>query len=433
MGVDMGLTDKTCAAAKPQDKSYKLTDGGGLYLQVQPNGSRHWRMKYYFQGKEKLLALGTYPILTLAEARGKRDQVKKLLADGKDPSAVKKEKKREAIRQSRNTFESVALEWHEKQNGKWTASHAARIRRRLEINVFPYIGSRSIAEIDAPELLDCVLRRMEKRGALHLVRRVNQICGQVFRYGIVTGRCQRDPSSDLRGALEKRKAGHYAALDIKEMPEFLTALERDERLYARTQRAIRLLMLCFTRTTELIHATWDEFDLENAVWEIPAERMKMRRPHVIPLSRQAIEILYEQKTETGHLNTKWVFPSQVRPKRPMSNNTVLFALGRMGYKGRMTGHGFRALAMSAIKERLGYRHEVVDRQLAHLPGNNVDRAYDRAQFLEERTRMMQEWADYLDAIAEQGKAFTRATPLAQTKHSKEELISMLRQLLEEAA
>lgn len=429
----MGLTDKKCVAAKPKDKSYKLTDGGGLYLQVQPNGARHWRMKYYFQGKEKLLALGAYPILTLAEAREKRDQIKRTLANGQDPSAKRKEAKREAIRKSRTTFESVALEWHEKQNAKWTASHAARIRRRLEINVFPYIGSRSIAEIAAPELLDCVLRRMEKRGALHLVRRVNQICGQVFRYGIVTGRCQRDPSSDLRGALEKRKAGHYAALDIKEMPGFLAALERDERLYARTQRAIRLLMLCFTRTTELIHATWNEFDLENAVWEIPAERMKMRRPHVIPLSRQAIQILEEQRAETGHLNTEWVFPSQVRPKRPMSNNTVLFAIGRMGYKGRMTGHGFRALAMSAIKERLGYRHEVVDRQLAHLPGNNVDRAYDRAQFLEERTRMMQEWADYLDAIAEQGKAFTRATPLAQTKHSKEELISMLRQLLEEAA
>jgi integrase len=432
--TNMRLTNKTCAAAKPQDKSYKLTDGGGLYLQVQPNGSRHWRMKYYFQGKEKLLALGTYPILTLAEARGKRDQVKKLLADGKDPSAVKKEEKREAIRQSRNTFEAVALEWHEKQKGKWSSSHAARIRRRLDVNVFPYIGSRPIAEIDAPELLDSVLRRMEKRGALHLVRRVNQICGQVFRYGVVTRRCQRDPSADLRGALEKRKAGHYAALDIKEMPEFLSALENDARLYDRTRRAIRLLMLCFTRTTELIHATWGEFDLENAVWEIPAERMKMRRPHVVPLSRQAVQILEEQKAETSHLNTNWVFPSQIRPRTPMSNNTVLFAIGRMGYKGRMTGHGFRALAMSAIKERLGYRHEVVDRQLAHLPGNKVDQAYDRAQFIEERTRMMQEWADYLDAVAVKGEAFTRTTPRpANLSSSKEELISLLRNLLEDAA
>lgn len=429
----MGLTDKTCAAAKPKDKSYKLTDGGGLYLQVQPNGARHWRMKYYFQGKEKLLALGAYPILTLAKAREKRDEVKRTLAGGQDPSAKRKEEKREAVRKSRNTFEAVALEWHEKQNGRWTTSHAARIRRRLEINVFPYIGWRSIAEIDAPELLDSVLRRMETRGALHLVRRVNQICGQVFRYGIVTGRCQRDPSADLRGALERRKAGHYAALDIKEMPEFLVVLDRDERLHVRTQRAIRLLMLCFTRTTELIHATWDEFDLENAVWEIPAERMKMRRPHVIPLSRQAVQILRDQKAETGHFDTNWIFPSQARPKRPMSNNTVLFALGRIGYKGRMTGHGFRALAMSAIKERLGYRHEVVDRQLAHLPGNNVDRAYDRAQFLEERTRMMQEWADFLDAIAEKGVVFTKTQPLAQVRHNKEELVSMLRQMLEEAA
>lgn len=403
-------------------------------MHVQPNGSRHWRLKYYYLGKEKLLALGAYPLLTLAEAREKRDEFKKVLADGQDPSAARREAKREAIRQASNSFESVAREWHQKQTGKWTAKHALCVLGRLEMNVFPYIGSRPISEIDAPELLDCVLRRIENRGSLVVASRVKQICGQVFRYGIITRRCLRDPSVDLKGALERGKTGHYAALDIKEMPEFLLALERnDARLYARTRRAMKLLMLCFTRTKELIHATWDEFDLENAVWEIPAARMKMRKPHVVPLSRQAVKILKEQREETCELNTRWVFPSQVRPKDPMSNNTVLFAIARLGFKGRMTGHGFRALAMSAIKERLGYRHEVVDRQLAHVPENSVDRAYDRAQFLEERTRMMQDWADYLDAIAEQGKAFTKTPAHTAGTPRREDVVSLLRQLLEEAA
>lgn len=400
----MKLTDKSCKAAKPKEKPYKLADGGGLYLFVQPDGARYWRLKYYYLGKEKLLALGVYPIVTLAEAREKRDQAKKLLANGQDPSGAKKEEKRLAIRKSKNTFEAVAREWHENQKGKWTPRHAENVMRRLEIDIFPYIGSRPIIDIDPPELLDSVLRKIEKRGSLDVASRVKQICGQVFRYGIITGRCKRDPSADLKGALKTGKTQHFPSLDIKEMPEFLDALEKNEaRLYARTRRAIRLLMLCFTRTTEMIHATWDEFDLENGIWEVPAERMKMGKPHIVPLSRQAIEVLQEQKEETGHLPTKWVFPSQVRPKEPMSNNTVLFAIGRMGYKGRMTGHGFRALAMSTIKERLGYRHEVVDRQLAHAQRSKVDRAYDRAQFLDERVKMMQEWADYLDAIAEKGK------------------------------
>lgn len=431
----MKLTDLKCKTAKPTNKPYKLTDGGGLYLHVQPNGARHWRMKYYYLGKEKLLSLGTYPVLTLAEAREKRDQVRKTLANGHDPSEARKEQKREAILKANNTFEAVAREWHGKQKGKWTARHAACVMRRMEANIFPSIGSRPLDAIDAPELLQSVLRKIEGRGSLVVAARVKQICGQVFRYGIVTGRCLRDPSADLRGALEQGKAGHYAALDIEEMPEFLRALERNEaRLFCRTRRAIRLLMLTFTRTGELIYATWDEFDLENAVWKIPAERMKMRRPHIVPLSRQAIQILKEQKDETTHLNTKWVFPSQVRPRDPMSNNTILFAIGRMGYKGRMTGHGFRALAMSAIKERLGYRHEVVDRQLAHVPGNKVDRAYDRAQFLDERTRMMQEWADYLDAIAEKGEAFTKPSSIpASAKPGKDDLIALLRDLLADAA
>ncbi|MBI1216810.1 MAG: DUF4102 domain-containing protein [Alphaproteobacteria bacterium] len=400
----MKLSDKKCRNAKPESKPYKLVDGGGLYLLVKPEGGKYWRMKYYYLGKEKLLALGVYPLVSLAEAREARNQAKKMLAAGKDPSVVKKENKRKALRTAKNTFQAVALEWHEKQKERWTPHHAVNVMRRLNIDIFPYIGKRPISEIDPPELLEEVLRRIEKRNSLYVAGRVKQICGQIFRYGVATGKCKRDPSADLRGALKTGKTKHFPTLDIKEMPEFLAVLERnDARLFASTRRAIRLLMLMFTRTTELIHSTWQEFDFENAMWEIPAERMKMGNPHLVPLSRQAIEILKEQKEEIGHLNTPWVFPGQVHPGKPMSNNTILFAIGRMGYKGRMTGHGFRALAMSTIKERLGYRHEVVDRQLAHAHRSKIDRAYDRAQFLDERVVMMQQWADYLDKIAAGGK------------------------------
>jgi integrase len=394
------LSDKTCKAAKPQEKPYKLADGGGLYLEIMPNGSKCWRMKYRYLGKEKRLAFGVYPVISLADARTARDRAKKLLAQGIDPSGAKKEERREAIRNADNTFKAVALEWHENQKSIWSENHALNVTRRFKVDIFPFIGNRPIAEINPPELLDEVLRRIEKRGALDVTARVKQICGQVFRYGIATGRCQRDPTADLKDALKANQTTHFACLDIKEMPEFLDRLEKNEaRLFHRTRRAILLLMLTFVRTNELINATWEEFDLDNALWEIPGWRMKMRNPHIVPLSRQAVALLREQKEETGHLNTPWVFPSQVRPKDPMSNNTILFAIGRMGYKKRMTGHGFRALAMSNIKEKLGYRHEVVDRQLAHAHKSKIDRAYDRAQFLDERTTMMQEWADYIDALA----------------------------------
>ena len=396
----MKLNDKICRNTKAQKNPRKLADGGGLYLLVQPDGAKYWRLKYYFLGKEKLMALGVYPVTTLADAREARNKAKKLLAAGKDPSATKKENRKEAERVARNTFRAVALEWHENQKGKWTPKHAVNVMRRLEIDIFPYIGSRPISEIEPPELLNSVLRKIEKRGALDVATRVKQICGQIFRYGIATGKCKREVTGDLKGALKTRRTKHFAALDIKEMPEFLSVLEKnDARLFARTRRAMRLLMLTFTRTTELIEATWDEFDLKNGMWEIPGERMKMGNPHLVPLSKQALAILKEQKEETGHINTPYVFPGQISPQDPMSNNTILFAIGRMGYKGRMTGHGFRALAMSTIKERLGYRHEVVDRQLAHAHKSKIDRAYDRSQFIDERIIMMQQWADYLDGIA----------------------------------
>jgi integrase len=402
------LTNTACTNAKPESKKYRLYDSGGLYLEVMPSGSKYWRLKYYYLKKERLLALGVYPIVTLAEARDGRDKAKKLLVAGIDPSEAKKQDKRQAVINSENTFEVVAREWHQNQLEKWTEKHAANVLHLLEVNIFTYIGSRPIADIDAPELLE-ILRKIEKRGALYVSGRIKQICGQVFRYGIATGRGKRDHAADLKGALKVAKVKHFAALDIKEMPEFFSALERnDARLFGRTRRAIKLLMLTFVRTSELINATWDEFDLDNARWEIPAERMKMGNPHIVPLSKQAISLLKEQKAETNHFkNCDWVFPSQLRPLDPMSNNTILFAIGRLGFKGRMTGHGFRALAMSTIKEKLGYRHEVVDRQLAHAPGNKVDRAYDRAKFLDERKKMMQDWAHYLDEVACHGNVVVK--------------------------
>lgn len=395
----MKLNDKQCRNAMPKEKPYKLSDGGGLYLLVTPDGQKYWRLKYRYFDKEKLMAFGVYPLITLAEAREKREVTKKLLAAGKDPSSVKKTDRRQAMQDAKNTFRAVALEWHQNQLGKWTPKHGENVMRRLEIDIFPYIGNRPISEIDPPELLNSVLRKIEKRGALDVVSRVKQICGQIFRYGVATGKCSRDVTPDLKGALKTGKTKHFASLDIKEMPEFLSALEKnDARLFARTRRAIRILMLTFTRTTELIHSKWNEFDFDEGMWQIPADRMKMGNPHLVPLSKQVIALLKEQREETGHINTEWVFPSQINPQDPMSNNTILFGIGRMGYKGRMTGHGFRALAMSTIKEKLGYRHEVVDRQLAHAPRSKVDRAYDRAQFLDERKKMMQKWADYLDTV-----------------------------------
>lgn len=413
----MKLTNTACKNAKAKDKPYKIADGGGLYLLVKPTGAKHWRLKYRFLGKEKLLALGAYPLTSIADAREGRDNAKKLLAGGNDPMSNKKDGRRKAIRNAQNTFQAIALEWYEKRSKTWSPSHSLHVKRRMDLDIFPHIGSRPIADIDAPELLDDVLRRIEKRGSLEVVSKVKQICSGVFRYGVATGKCTRDPSADLRGAFEVHKTTHYPALEIKELPEFLEALERNNaRLFNRTRRGIKLLMLTFVRTNELIGAKWSEFNFDDAQWEIPAERMKMRQPHIVPLSKQAVALLKEQQEETADFSTDWVFPSQVRPINHMSNNTILSAIDRMGFRGKMTGHGFRALAMSTIKEKLGYRHEVVDRQLAHAHRSKIDRAYDRAQFLDERKTMMQKYADYIDGIALGEKAAAVSDTVLKQNH-----------------
>ena len=399
----MALSDTSCRTAKPCERIYRKADGGGLYLEITPSGSKYWRLKYRYAGKEKRLSFGVYPSTSLQEAREAREKAKKLLKAGLDPQAEKKARQRRREREAKNTFEAVAREWHENQIDRWSKEHAEHVIKRLEVDVFPQVGCRPISEIDAPELLD-VLRRIEKRGALDIARRAKQICGQVFRYGIATGYCKRDHTADLKDALKSYKSNHFASLEVKELPAFLSSLKVNQgNLTDRTMRAVNLLMLTFVRTTELIEATWDEIDFDNALWLIPAERMKMRKPHIVPLSRQAIALFKAQQEEVKDLKTDWVFPSQIGHKMPMSNNTVLAALRRMGYQGKMTGHGFRSLAMTTIKEKLGYAHDVVDRQLAHGRRNKVAAAYDRSEFLEDRTRMMQHWSDYIDMVASHGK------------------------------
>lgn len=396
----MTLTDTHCKTAKPKEKAYKLSDGGGLYLEVMPHGSKLWRLKYRYLGKENRISLGSYPEVSLKEARDKRDSAKKKLTEGVDLAQHKKKEKQLIVLNAAKTFELVAREWHEHSKERWTPTYANDLLHRLEMDIFPEIGRRPIRDITPAEILS-VIRKIEDRGASEIARRSMQTCGQIFRYAVGTSRIESDPTRDLRGLLKPFKRSHFASLEINELPNFIGILNRNEaRLYAQTIRAIKLLMLTFVRTSELIGATWNEINLEQAIWEIPAERMKMRKPHIVPLSKQVVELLQEQKELTG--KWKWVFPNLVRPSDHMSNNTILMALKRMGYGKKMTGHGFRALAMSTIKEKLGYRHEVVDRQLAHAPRNKVDRAYDRAQFLDERKVMMQRWADYIDTLAISG-------------------------------
>jgi len=390
------LTTKELDHAKPGPKPYRLFDGLGLYIEIALTGGKYWRFKYTFLGKEKRLALGKYPEISLLEAREKRDRARKLLADNIDPNSEKKDRRNAALANQATTFELVAREWHQHFKERWSEGHAHDILHRMEMDIFPEIGKMPIADIKPIQVLNA-LRLIEKRGAHEMARRSMQYCGQVFRYAVITERAVRDATAELRGALRPFRKGHYKAIEPSDLPDFLQTLNRNEaRLYPQTVNAMQLMLLTFVRTSELIESKWEEFNFDTKEWTIPAERMKMRRPHVVPLARQTIEILKAQQKLTGKWD--WVFSNVAYPKKHMSNGTLLNALGRMGYKGRMTGHGFRALAMSTIKERLNYRHEVVDRQLAHAPANKVDAAYDRAKFMDERRKMMQEWADYLDKV-----------------------------------
>jgi integrase len=390
----MSLSDAKVRNAKPRIKSYKIADGEGLFLVIMPSGSKYWRLKYFFAGKEKLLALGVYPEISLADARERRAQARKVLAAGNDPGEAKKEAKRLVILKSDNSFEAVAREWLEKRKHEWTPSTARTILFRLETYILPKLGPRPIADITAPEIL-AVLRVVEARGALVLAGRLKQYCGQIFMYAIATSRAERNPVPDLRGALKTPVTKHYSFLNASELPQYLKKLEAYDGSLE-TRQALRLLLLTFVRTKELRGAQWQEIDWEKAEWRIPAERMKMRELHIVPLSRQALAVLRELEKHTG--NRQHVFPNQHSPATFMSENTMLYALYRMGYHSRTTGHGFRSTASTILNEH-DFRADVIERQLAHGERNTVRAAYNHAQYLPERRKMMQWWADYLDEVA----------------------------------
>lgn len=389
----MPLSEAKVRNAKPQAKPYKISDSEGMYLFVSPAGSKCWRLKYRFAGREKVLALGIYPDVSLGDARERRAQARKALAAGNDPSEVKREAKRLALVKSENTFETVALEWYAKQEHGWVPSYSSKVKARLENHVFPKLGNRPIDDIKAPEVL-AMLRVIESNGTLETVRIVKQLCGQVFMYAIATSRAERNPVPDLRGALKTPVGKHHAYLKAAELPDYLERLNS----YASTpliKLALIFLLLTFVRTIELRTARWSDIDFEKAEWRIPAERMKMRELHIVPLSFQAIAVLRELHKHSGHW--QYVFPSQHKPLNFMNENALIHALHRMGYKSKATGHGFRATASTILNEN-GFRPDVIERQLAHSERNGVRRAYNHAEYLPERQKMMQWWADYLDGI-----------------------------------
>lgn len=396
------LSDASVRNAKPKEKRYKLADGDGLFLIVMPSGSKYWRLRYFFGGKEKLLALGVYPEVTLADARDRRAQAKKLLASGRDPSDAKKESKREATLKNANAFEVVAREWLEKRQHEWTPGHTLAKRVQLEKHILPKLGKKPIADITAPEVL-AMLRVIEGRGTLDTAHRVMQVTGQIFMYAIATGRAERNPVPDLRGALKAPVVTHHSFLSESELPDYLRKLDAYEGSPL-TRLALRFLLLTFVRTNELRGALWTEIDWNKAEWRIPAERMKMNQLHIVPLAKQAIEVLRELQKHSGH--RKYVFPNEHNPSTYMSENTMLYALYRMGYHSRATGHGFRSTASTILNEH-GFRADVIERQLAHSERNNVRAAYNHAQYLPERRKMMQWWADFLDKAAVKSKSKRR--------------------------
>lgn len=406
----MALTDTAIRIAKPGPKPRKLYDERGLYLLLNPNGSRWWRFKYRFGGKEKLLSFGTYPEVPLSTPKGKtpitgarqlRDDARALVQAGIDPSAYRKAESAAKEAATTNSFEAVAREWHAAMHTKWTAGHAQTIMDRLERDAFPWMGLQPVTDITPPELLK-VLRRIASRGALETAHRVGQICSQVFRYAIATGRADRDPYPDLRGALPPTKQTHLASItEPARIGELLRALHGYTGHFP-TLCALKLAPLVFVRPGELRAAEWSEFNLDAAEWRIPAARMKAGELHIVPLSNQALAILRElhPRTSAG----RYVFPSTRSAQRPMSENTVTAALRRLDYaSGEMTGHGFRSMASTLLNEQ-GWHRDAIERQLAHGERNKVRAAYNYAEHLPERRKMMQAWADYLDGLRARANA-----------------------------
>jgi len=404
--VPMRLTEIAVKKIKSSEKPFKLSDGRGLYLLVNPAGSKLWRWKYRVLGKEKVMPLGAYPDVSLAEAREGVDKARKMLAAHEDPMAVRKAEKVASRTAAENSFQTVAHLWWSHWKPARSVQHAGQVMRRFEVNVFPQIGTRPVSEIQVPELV-AVLKAIEARGVNDLAKRALQTSSQVFRYAIAHGLAERNPAADIKPSdvLASRKKQNLARIDGKELPELLRYIDAYKGA-AITRLAMKLMAMTFVRTTELISARWAEFDLELARWDIPAERMKMKTPHIVPLSAQAVNLLKTLHLITGH--SMLLFPGERDHEKPMSNNTILKALDRMGYKGRMTGHGFRGVASTLLHE-MGFDHAHIELQLAHQERDSVSAAYNHATYLTQRAKMMQNWSDYLDNCAT-GKvlAFKRA-------------------------
>ena len=396
----MSLTDTEVRKAKAQDEAYRLSDSGSLYLWVTPAGGKLWRWAYKHEGKEKLMSFGKYPDVSLALARSRHGEARKLLAAGIDPMAQRKAERAAEKIAAGNSFQTIAGLWFEHWRTGKSRQHVDATQRRIKANVLPLLGARVITEIEAPELV-AMVKAVEARGAADLAKRAMENAGQIFRYAIAHGYTKRNPASEIRPSdiLKPTRQTNLARIDAKELPELLRAIEVYQGTHV-TRLAMKLMAFTFVRTSELIGAKWAEFDLEARRWDIPKERMKMRDPHVVPLATQAIEVLEMLRTLTGA--SEWLFPGDRSDSKPMSNNTILQALKRMGYKGRMTGHGFRGLASTILHEQ-GYAHEHIELQLAHAPRNAVSAAYNHALYLKPRAKMMQHWADFLERTQRGGK------------------------------
>lgn len=390
----MPLSDIAIRTAKAASKPVRMYDTGGLYLEISPAGGKLWRLKYRFGGKEKLLALGRYPEVSLKDARDRRDEARKLLANETDPGENRKAQKAAKTERAANSFEVVAREWHAKYSASWSASHSDKIIKRLERDVFPWIGARPVAEITAPDLLS-VLQRIEHRGVLETAHRALQNCGQVFRYAVATGRAHQDPSGALKGALTPWKPKHYPAIvDLPNLGELLRAIDAYQGSLI-TRSALGLLPLVFVRPGELRQAKWEEIDLDRAEWRYFVTKTK--QDHIVPLCAQAVNILRELNAVTGR--GEYVFPGLRSHDRPMSENTINAALRYMGYdKEAMTGHGFRAVARTLLDEELGFPPHIIEHQLAHNVRDPLGRAYNRTSHLPKRRKMMQAWANYLERL-----------------------------------
>jgi integrase len=388
----MRLNDTIIRNTKPGSKLQKLSDGDGLYLFVQPNGARWWRMRYFVNGTEKMLSVGVYPEVSLKEARQRREDIRRKVATKLDPSEGRKAERRARA----DTFEVIAREWWQKRRKVWSEIYAGAVLKRFEQDVFPFIGKKSVKTLTAADFLDC-LERMQKRGVIETAHKVKTKCSEVMRYAVATRRAERDPVVDLKGALPPVKHKHYAAITYpSQVGALLRAIDGYQGKSRVVECALRLLPLVFVRSSELRYAEWEEFDLDKAQWKIPAERMKMNNPHIIPLSKQAVRVLRELDPLTGP--DGFVFPSVRTVTRPISENTINSALRRMGYtKEEMTGHGFRSMASTLLNED-GWHPDAIERQLAHCDEDDVRAAYNYAEYLPERRKMMQWWADYLDGL-----------------------------------